>query len=67
MILAACAIAWNIFVWTTDDPPDVGAPCITFLGLAALVVIYGGSEIERQTKKEPLGFPIEPKPPDDKA
>jgi len=63
-ILAVCAIAWNVFVWTADDPPDVGAPCILFLGLAALVVIYVGSAIERRTKKEPRGFPVEPKRPD---
>jgi hypothetical protein len=61
--LAVYAVAWNVYVWTAEDPPDVGAPCILLLGLAALVVIYVGSAIERRTKKEPRGFPVEPKRP----
>ena len=55
-ILAVCAIAWNVFAWAADDPPDVGAPCVLLLGLGALVVIYAGSAIERRTKKQPRGF-----------
>ena len=63
-LLAVFAVAWNVFVWTAEDPPDVGAPCILFLGLAALVVIYVGSAIHRPTRKESRGFPIEQKEPD---
>ena len=66
-LLAAFAVAWNLFVWTAADPPDVGMPCITLLGLAALVVICARSAIGRRTKKERRGFPLVPKRPDGEA
>jgi hypothetical protein len=65
--LAIAAAAWNVVVWTTDDPPDTGFPCILVLGLLALAVIYIGAAIEKGTKIEPRGFPIEPRPPDREA
>ena len=66
-LLAAFAVVWNLFVWTAADPPDVGMPCILFLGLTALAVIYVRSLIERRTKKERRGFPVEPKRPHDQT
>lgn len=38
--LGAFAVVWNCYVWTTDDPPDLGAPIPVF-GLLALIALYG--------------------------
>ena len=59
-LLAVLAVGWNVFVWTAEEPPDVGAPCITSFGLLVLAVIYIVSEIRRGANEERRGFPVIP-------
>ena len=51
LILGLFAVVWNIYVWTVDDPPDLGA-VVTVMGLASLTGIYLLSALEWFTSKE---------------
>jgi len=45
LLLGIFAAIWNLYVWTTSDPPDLGAP-IPVMSVLLLALVYFVSAIQ---------------------